>query len=620
MLNREDNMPEHIILLPKPRRLEMQEGCLPLQGGQTIRLAADKPAALTMAGATVQRAVREATGWEWSLIAGRSGPSEGVCVTIEVAEADGSRPQGYSLTISPQGAAICGSDPAGAFYGAQTLMQLIQQFPDALPCVQIEDYPDFPARGVMLDVSRDKVPTLTTLYQLVDLLASWKINQLQLYTEHTFAYRAHPEVWAEASPITGEDILRLDAYCRERFVELVPNQNSFGHMDRWLKLPRYRPLAEAPDGYEYPWGGRSEVPFTLCPGDPGSLALITELFDELLPHFTSPLFNVGCDETWDLGQGRSKAECEARGAERVYLDFLLKIYRLVKERGRTMMFWGDIILHRPELISELPSDAIALEWGYEADHPFDKDGSQFQQAGVPFYVCPGTSSWNTIAGRTDNAIGNLRNAAENGLRHGAIGYLNTDWGDNGHLQYLPVSYLGFAVGAAYSWGQEANRSLPVADALSLYAFRDSAGVMGRLAYDLGNVYQKAGNMPGNASALFHILLYGKSYDFVQQGVTLEHLTAVEAAIQESIGSLDRARMARPDAALIAEEFRNAAEMLIHACRFGRNRLSPGSIPPVELESHLRSIMGTHRQLWLARNRPGGLSDSVRRLERVSESS
>jgi hexosaminidase len=607
-------MPENILLLPQPRTLHTREGQLPLCAGQTIRLIAPKPMGLTMAGASVQKAVREAAGWEWSLIAGKGGPSEGVCVTIEVAESDSLPEQGYSLTVSPQGATIRSRAAAGAFYGAQTLAQLIHQFPNALPCVQIEDYPDFPARGVMLDISRDKVPTLQTLYELVDLLASWKINQLQLYTEHTFAYRAHPEVWAEASPMTGEDILLLDAYCRERFVELVPNQNSFGHMDRWLKLPRYRPLAEAPDGYEYPWGGRSEVPFTLCPGDPGSLLLITELFDELLPHFSSSLFNVGCDETWDLGQGRSKAECEARGAERVYLDFLLKIYRLVKERGRTMMFWGDIILHRPELISELPSDAIALEWGYEADHPFDRDGSQFQQAEIPFYVCPGTSSWNTIAGRTDNAINNLRNAAENGLTYGAIGYLNTDWGDNGHLQYLPISYLGFAVGAAYAWSLEANRSLPIADALSLHAFRDSARVMGKLAYDLGNVYQKAGAMPGNASALFHILLHGDSYDFAKQGVTLEHLNATETSIREIIGRLDQARMARPDAALIAEEFRNAAQMLVHACRFGRSRLSPGSISPTELQADLRLLRGTHQRLWLARNRPGGLRDSLRRLE------
>src|SRR5690606_11763612 len=115
------------------------------------------------------------------------------------------------------------------FYGAVTLIQLLEQAGASLPCLRISDRPDFVDRGVMLDVSRDKVPTMETLYRLVDRLASWKINQLQLYTEHTFAYRHHPEVWAKASPLTGEEILRLDAYCRERFIELVPNQNSFGH-------------------------------------------------------------------------------------------------------------------------------------------------------------------------------------------------------------------------------------------------------------------------------------------------------------------------------------------------------------------------------------------------------
>jgi len=174
----------------------------------------------------------------------------------------------------------------------------------------------------MLDVSRDKVPTMDTVLALVDLLASWKINQLQLYTEHTFAYCNHPEAWANASPFTGHEILELDAYCRERHIELVPNQNSFGHMERWLKHPRYLPLAEAPNGFDTPWGEHRSYPSAQCPLDPGSLELMGSLYDELLPHFSSRLLNVGCDETWDLGQGRSKEECAKHGTGRVYLDYI----------------------------------------------------------------------------------------------------------------------------------------------------------------------------------------------------------------------------------------------------------------------------------------------------------
>ena len=163
----------------------------------------------------------------------------------------------------------------------------------------------------MLDVSRNRVPTMQTLLELVDLLASWKINQLQLYTEHTFAYRNHPEVWADASPMTGEEILALDAYCRERFIELVPNQNSYGHMTRWLTHERYRPLADAPDGCDTRWG-HYDYPLSLCPVDPGSIELVRSIFDELLPHFSSRQFNIGGDETIDLGQVRSKEAVEQR--------------------------------------------------------------------------------------------------------------------------------------------------------------------------------------------------------------------------------------------------------------------------------------------------------------------
>src|SRR5262249_3434296 len=91
-----------------------------------------------------------------------------------------SRPQGSRLSITPQACRIVAHDAAGAYYARQTIAQLRRQFPNALPCLEIEDWPDFPHRGVMLDISRDKVPTLQTLFSLIDELSQWKINQLQL--------------------------------------------------------------------------------------------------------------------------------------------------------------------------------------------------------------------------------------------------------------------------------------------------------------------------------------------------------------------------------------------------------------------------------------------------------
>jgi len=468
----------------------------------------------------------------------------------------------------------------------------------------------------MLDISRDRVPTLKTTRDLIDRLASWKINQFQLYTEHTFAYLNHPEVWAKASPFTGEEILELDAYCRDRHIELVPNQNSFGHMHRWFEHARYAPLAEAPDGFDFPWGDHSDGPFSLCPIDPGSLTLVTGLFDELLPHFTSKTFNVGCDETFDLGQGRSRAECDRVGTGRVYVDYLRKVYQAVTERDHIMQFWGDIIVQYPELIPELPRDAIALDWGYEANYPFDEHGAQFARAGLTFYVCPGTSSWNSIGGRTDNALGNLRSAAENGLKHGASGYLNTDWGDNGHWQALSMSELGFAMGAAYSWAWEANRAVDVPRVVSRCVFDDPSGNFGRVAYDLGNVYQALGFVPHNSSVLFWMLQWplAQLADY-REAVSPETLHAVLAAIDRALAPLQETRSTRADVDLLKREFELAGWMLRHAARRGLLAIGAPIVAATDLDRDLNAIEREYEAVWLTRQRPGGLSDSVARLER-----
>ena len=617
-------MTQELALLPAPQRLAALAGRCSLEDERFILLTGAAPGALLRTGERVQEALA-LVGPRWALTAARGADPQRIGAVIDIDPAQMPRREGYTLTILPDQIRIVAHDAAGAFYAAATLHQIARQhiFAGQLPCLRIEDWPDYAYRGVMLDISRDKVPTLDTLYMLVDMLAAWKVNQFQLYTEHTFAYRNHRVVWEHASPITGEEIMALDTYCRERYIELVPNQNSFGHMARWLKHPAYRHLAEAPDGFDTPWGFRFEGPFSLNPLDPGSIMLVAELFDELLPHFSSRQFNVGCDETWDVGQGKSKAACEARGKGRVYLEFLLKIHKLVQERGLTMQFWGDIINQHPELIAELPDGIVALEWGYEADHPFAENGAKFARSGVPFYVCPGTSSWNNIAGRTDNAIGNLWNAAANGLAHGAIGYLNTDWGDNGHWQHFPISFLGFAYGAAVSWAGPANKDLDLPRALDLHAFQDDAGVMGRLAYDLGNAYQVPGAAFHNSSALFHLLHYLDRTPG-EMGLSIEALKRTQAYIEHTLSPLPKARMARPDADLIVEEFYNAAALLDHACKLGIARLETSSgriadIPAATrqaLAGELEAIIAAYRQRWLSRNRAGGLKDSIAQFEKL----
>jgi len=221
-------------------------------------------------------------------------------------------------------------------------------------------------------------------------------------------------------------------------------------------------------------------------------------------------------------------------------------------------------------------------------------------------VCPGTSSWNSFAGRTENCLENLRAAARAGMAHGATGFLNTDWGDNGHWQFLPVSYLGLAAGAAVSW-HHAGRETDYTRELDAHVFRDHAGVMGGLARDLGNAYLRTGVKIHNESALFQVLRHPERP--APEGLRPAALQETRAWIESVAGRLDGARMDLPEAALIRDEYALTVRLMQLAC----DRAAGVQTTREELAV----IIAEFRRLWLARNRVGGLSDSVSRLEALA---
>ena len=456
----------------------------------------------------------------------------------------------------------------------------------------------FAVRSYMLDISRDKVPTMGTLKQLVEILEKFNYNQLQLYTEHTFAYSKHEAVWKDASPMTAQEIRELDLFCAMHGIDLVPNQNSFGHLERWLVKPEYNHLAELPrGGAPLPWGGFKKDPTTLCPTDPASLEFLAGLYDELLPNFESRLFNIGCDETFDLlGEGRSSAAVKEKGEGRVYLDFLLKVAELVRKRGKRPMFWGDVILRHPELVPELPKDLIALDWGYEGNHPFMDEAAKFAAAGLDFYVCPGTSSWNSLAGRVENMRENMIAAERAGHLHGAKGFMVTDWGDGGHWQPLAASLPGLILGGNLAYSGASAAKMDLEDALNAVMGVPLGGTLLRL----GTLYLRGGALRANASELFRILANDRGYSR-HPGLT-DHILTEISAIAEGCRH-DAARFAGGAYPNVwAQEIMYMANLVDAAC----NRRD---------EKRLRFLREEHGRVWRLRNREGGRADSLAKLPR-----
>lgn len=533
-------------------------------------------------------------------------------------------PQGYRLSIKPDSIRIEAADEAGAHYAQQTLRQIVRQSPGpGLPCQRIEDWPDFPNRGYMLDISRDRVPTMAHLFHLVDSLATLRYNQLQLYTEHTFAYAGHETVWGMASPMTPEEIEALDAYCAERHIELVPNQNSFGHMERWLKHPEYQALAECPNGFTHPLTGPRTHGTTLRPDEP-SLQFLNELFEDLLPHFTSRQFNIGGDEPWELGQGWSGPQIEAEGKHTVYARFLARICELAQSHDFAPMCWADILMEDPATINELPNNVIPLIWGYEANHPFDQQCEIVASTDRPFYVVPGDSSWNSFTGRVRNMLENVRSAARHGLRNQATGLLLTQWGDNGHPQTWPTTLPGMVAGGLFSWYGDAMTNLDLTPQLNQMFFQDEDAQAAQVLLELGDVDRMLPVALGNQSFLCSSTrlplpklqaLLADCPDDALQGV-VNQTWEWDAALQA-------ASLHANDGALLREEM----ELAIGLTRFAAQRCQAvknfhGPIDQYHLSDSLRGdlalLIGRYEQLWIRRSRIGGLFESSARLRRMME--
>ncbi|MFC3799521.1 family 20 glycosylhydrolase [Cohnella sp. GCM10012308] len=618
---------ENMLLLPHPQQLLYKEGeyALPREG--RIRLPSAAGERMMDIAQRAQRLVQELAGSALSIAC--DGVSAEDCLRFE--QEDSLPPEGYRLEIGRDGISIGYKDEAGAFYAVSTLKQILGARPDAvpLPCLRICDYPDFAARGIMLDISRDRIPTLATLYRVVDLMADLKLNQLQLYIEgFSYAYPSFPDVWKAGTPIAPEEIEQLSRYCAERFIDLVPNQNSFGHMTPWLIRDEFNALAECPDGCEAPWGRYH--PTTLNPVDPAVFDFLERTFDDLLPAFSSDYFNVGCDETFELGQGQSQAECERRGKGIVYLEYLLKLHALVGKKGKKMMFWAEIIAAYPELIERLPKDLIALEWGYSADDPDPAHCETLMKHGIPYFVCPGTSSWNTIGGLTDNMKSNLRNAAQRGKQFGAIGFLNTDWGSPHHWHHLPISYPGFVYGAALSWSVDRNIDADISGYLDRFVFLDRNNRLGQFALDLGNYYLHEQKTNFDGSGIFRTLYYHQLTDanrdldrLALPDLTRSDFERVAACVSALRGELATAAPACDDAALVIAEYENAVALILHGTELGLYKhaaTDDTAARKARLSAMLREltqIKSDYERIWLSRNRPGGMKESLLPLDRLA---
>lgn len=526
----------------------------------------------------------------------------------------------YHLIIQEDRIQIISKTEKAAFYGLVTLKQL--QSEQIIETQEIKDKPDLEVRGLMLDISRAKVLNVSSIKKIIDLMAELKYNHLELYVEgFSYEYKNIKEALADKNYLTQEEYLEVEKYAIEKYIDFVPNQNGFGHMSDWLALDKFKELAECPDGFEI-WGSK-RPPSTLDPTNPKSFELVKQMYEEMIPFTKSKYFNMNFDEPYELGHGKSKQECLKTSTEDVYIEYLEKLANVVRKYNKTPMIWGDVLVKHPDKISKLSKDIVFIDWGYNKAYDFVNHAKMLEELKVKYLLAPGTSTWSSITGRFIDMKETIENSTYASKKYHGLGILLTDWGDMGHLQYLPSSYLGFIYGAMLSWS-----SGTIEDAEKYLAIILNDEILAKVIVELSRYHELEGEYRDYGTRLFASIMWaehGKRQDdkvnFFLNRMKSNIISYEAVQNLHKLFTQEKNKLQNAKECLEKDEIKNAIlllETLLDINERLHSYLDNCIVNFDEPIKNLEKYLENHKKLWLARNIKEGYAFSANRINWLIE--
>jgi Glycosyl hydrolase family 20, catalytic domain/Glycosyl hydrolase family 20, domain 2 len=260
--------------------------------------------------------------------------------------------ESYTLDISSE-IVIEGADQAGVFYGAMTLMQMLEDGL-SLPKVCIKDAPAMKIRAEHWDL-KGMMPTFSYLKKRLLDLSKYKINAILAEYEDKFELEKHPLI---ASPIalSKKQIKELQKIAKDNFIDIIPLVQSLGHAEYVLKHKEYSYVAESSDNCQQ-----------YCATNPATFELFKEFMDEIMPLHPSKYVHVGGDETRQLGEcPKCAAVVKKEGKIGLYFKQIKKVCDYVVSIGKIPIIWDDMLCRnfRKDLLQQLPSETIIMPWSY----------------------------------------------------------------------------------------------------------------------------------------------------------------------------------------------------------------------------------------------------------------
>ena len=240
---------------------------------------------------------------------------------------------------------------------------------------------DFETRGFHLDL-RIQVMTPQALRNFADQLVELDMNTLVVEWEGTYPFKEHPVISNRFS-YSREEIKDFIAYCEGKGIQVIPLQQSLGHVEYILRNPRYSALKE----------DRKDIS-QLCPlKSTESKKLYTDLLSDMAETHNSDYIHIGGDETYLLGHCDDCARKVAEeGKSKLFVDHMKMITGIVIDLGKKPVMWADIILKYPEAAGELPEETIFVDWNYGWKVNHFGDVSALQNEGFTFWGAPSIRS------------------------------------------------------------------------------------------------------------------------------------------------------------------------------------------------------------------------------------
>ncbi len=373
--------------------------------------------------------------------------------------------EGYYLWVDQDGVCMQAPSIRGLFYATRTFLQLVLETGGMfwVRRCEVVDFPALEIRGVSDENARGQAGSIAALKHAVETLAMFKMNMLQLNLEDMFRSKKYPKSSDdERGCFSHEEIQELTAHAKEFFVDVCPVQSTCGHMENLFILPEYANLAEFP---------HASTCFDIS--NPRTLEYLKGLIEEEVSAWSGTYhFHMACDESYDVGNGRSKTYVEEKGGKGpAYLEYYSKAYQIVKEslearhgRGNFRIYIYHDIMHKyQEVLEKLPKENLIVDfWRYTTKEKYSHL-DRIVDAGFNFIVTPSSMDWTRFypsETRAEENVVNIvkyaRQCADARKKHGAfLGVVTASWGDHLNPNLRDLRFYNYVLCGDVAWNIDA---------------------------------------------------------------------------------------------------------------------------------------------------------------------